>query len=135
MSHEAIIALGSNIDAEKNIQAALTLLRDELTIVGEAPIYETTPVGPPGQPQFLNTAVRVQSHLSGENWRRILRDMEHRLGRRRTSYKYEPRVIDLDLIWLDGDIIDSEVSSRPFLQRLLKDLKAAPRNRAVRHFT
>jgi 2-amino-4-hydroxy-6-hydroxymethyldihydropteridine diphosphokinase len=103
----AFIAVGANIEPERNIRAALTLLRKELRIVGSSTFYRTEPVGRPGQPKFINGVWRVDATLHPRHIRNeILRPAENQLGRRRTVDRYAPRTIDLDLVLYDDWIMN-----------------------------
>ncbi len=67
-------------------------------------MYETSPVGgPPGQPDFLNTCIRVFTSLTPHALWRVLRDVEDKHGRVR-SEKWGPRTLDIDLL-LFGDFV------------------------------
>jgi 2-amino-4-hydroxy-6-hydroxymethyldihydropteridine diphosphokinase len=95
----ALIALGSNLEPERNLPAALWLLADRLPGLVVSSAWATPPVGPPGQPPFVNAAVLVRTALPPRRLKlEILRRVERELGRRRNADRYAPRPIDLDLI-------------------------------------
>ncbi|MHB1317341.1 MAG: 2-amino-4-hydroxy-6-hydroxymethyldihydropteridine diphosphokinase [Anaerolineae bacterium] len=97
------VLLGSNLDAERNLQRAVSLLAEQLTIVGVSPVYESTPVGYSEQPCFLNAAVAIETELNPSRLKNgVLRPVEAALGRVRTRNKSGPRTIDLDIV-LYGD--------------------------------
>jgi 2-amino-4-hydroxy-6-hydroxymethyldihydropteridine diphosphokinase len=120
----AFIAVGSNIDPEENVPKAMRLLAERTRLVGLSTVYQTGPEGRPEQPRYYNLVVEIRTDLSpNELKRRVLREIERELGRRRTADKYAPRVIDLDLI-LYGDMVstsgslrlpDPQIQRRPFL--------------------
>src|SRR5262249_41358495 len=69
-------------------------------------IYETEPVGgPPGQPDFLNAVVELQTGLPPRALLEVLLDIEKQLGRVRRE-KDGPRTIDLDLLFFGAENID-----------------------------
>ncbi|MBN1818878.1 MAG: 2-amino-4-hydroxy-6-hydroxymethyldihydropteridine diphosphokinase [Sedimentisphaerales bacterium] len=96
--HIAFVAVGSNIEPEKNIPAALVLLQQKLHVVASSTFYLTRPLGPPSQPAFVNGIWQIETSLQPRKARDILRRVERSLGRIRTEDKYAPRTIDLDLI-------------------------------------
>lgn len=100
----AVVSLGSNIDPERNLPAALGRLGDspEIRILAKSPAYRTGAVGPPGQPDFLNAAVLVETSLDAPGLRTLMRSIEADMGRHRTGEAFAPRVIDLDVILFEG---------------------------------
>lgn len=61
-------------------------------------VYEAEPVGAKGTPRFLNAAVTVRTRLTlGDLKFGILRPLEARMGRVRTSEVNAPRTIDIDI--------------------------------------
>ena len=98
MAELALVALGSNIEPERNLPAAVAALRARAEVVSTSSAWATAAVGPPGQPAFLNAAVRLQTDLPAARLRdELLHGIERELGRVRTTDRYAPRPIDLDL--------------------------------------
>lgn len=98
-----LVSMGSNIDAERNLAAALRRLRERCHVSSVSTVYESDPVGTTDQARFLNAAVLLETELTPAQLRsQVLRPIEHELGRVRTADKYGPRTIDLD-ISLYGD--------------------------------
>ncbi len=108
MSVRAFIAVGSNIDAERNVAAALELLGRRVRIVAVSRFYRTPALGAPGSPDFLNGVVEIETELTPRELKRlVLIEVENELGRERAADKNAPRTIDLDLA-LHGDLVCSE---------------------------
>jgi 2-amino-4-hydroxy-6-hydroxymethyldihydropteridine diphosphokinase len=105
-----LISLGSNIDKEVNLPAAIDLLREQpgLTVVAVSPVLATAAIAadgqPAAQPTFHNAAVRAETTLTPDELRSVLREIEARLGRVRGADKFAARPIDLDLA-LYGDAV------------------------------
>ncbi len=98
-ARRVFISLGSNIDKERNIAAAVELLAAAVSVVAVSSVYETAPVGDPHQEDFLNAVAAVETALSPEELKRhVLAPIEERLGRVRTANKNAPRTIDLDIV-------------------------------------
>lgn len=112
----AVIGLGSNLGSrEALIRTAVSLLagREEIDVVSVSPLYETEPVGPP-QGMFLNAAARIMTTDSPERLLQTLLRTERRLGRRRDAEaRWGPRAIDLDLLWVDGVRMKTDVLTLP----------------------
>ncbi len=105
--NRAFILLGSNIDKENNLVAAVRMLSELCRVAAISPVYETTPVGLREQPDFLNVAVLVQTELQPAELRAtVLSEIERRLKRVRTADKNAPRTIDADLILFDAETGD-----------------------------
>lgn len=73
-------------------------------IVDRSGIYETAAWGNTNQPPFLNQAFLLQTDLSAENLLRKIMGIEQEMGRIRTE-KYGPRIIDIDILFYNRDII------------------------------
>ncbi|MDM8006710.1 MAG: 2-amino-4-hydroxy-6-hydroxymethyldihydropteridine diphosphokinase [Phycisphaerae bacterium] len=110
MSHVAYIGIGANLgDRRAHIRHACDLLRqtDGILSLKLSSLHETEPVGgPPGQGAYLNAAARIETLLDARMLLQTLLDVEARLGRQR-SEKWGPRVIDLDLLLFDDEVIDT----------------------------
>ena len=109
---EVLIALGSNIDRQRNMAAAIDRLRahPQMELVAVSPIYTTAAIGSDGaesgQPIFANAAARIATALPAAKLRHELRAMEAALGRVRTADKFAPRPIDLDIIFYGAEVLD-----------------------------
>lgn len=100
------IALGSNINAERNLRAAVQQLAARFRLLAVSPVYETAPVGRTDQPNFLNAAALVETDLAANDVKRVLLEIERELGRVRTSDKNAPRTIDLDIALFGDQALD-----------------------------
>ncbi len=115
--NRAVIGVGSNIDPENNVIKAKAILAEEQTIIASSEFEHTPPISRKNHPWFLNGAFLIDTSLSRDELKGYLRSVEHRLGRIRTSDKYAPRTIDLDIVVWNGTIVDSDVHRRDFLRR------------------
>ncbi len=127
----AFIGIGSNIDPERNVLAALHALGRRTRIVGLSMVYRSDALGRPEQPQYLNCVAEIETRAApSELKHEILRPIEQELGRVRTGDKYAPRTIDLDLIAYDDLVLstadmqlpDPQILERPFLAAGLGEL-------------
>lgn len=100
----AYIGLGSNLnDRTKNLNEAINMIEEasEIKILKRSRVYQTEPVGPKDQPDFLNMALEIETALSSLDLIDFLQGVERKMGRQRKK-KWGPRNIDLDLL-LYGD--------------------------------
>lgn len=101
------IGVGSNIDPEVNIRKALDLLREHVQIVGVSTFYRTMPIDRPEQESFINGVIEIDSYIQPVELKHLLRKIETKTGRIRTSDRYSPRTIDLDILVYDDLVISS----------------------------
>ncbi len=100
------LSLGSNIEPERHVRAALAALEDAFGPLRVSPIYRTPAVGFHGAP-FLNLAVALETDLPPQAVHARLSELETALGRRRDGPRFSARTMDIDLL-LHGDTVLSE---------------------------
>lgn len=103
--NRAYVALGANLgDPPAQLRAALDQLgcAPGLTLGEVSAFYRTPPLGPPGQPDYCNAACRLDSALEAEALLDLLQAIETRAGRVRTAEQWGPRLLDLDLLHIEG---------------------------------
>jgi 2-amino-4-hydroxy-6-hydroxymethyldihydropteridine diphosphokinase len=105
----AYIGIGSNLgDREFNCKQAIGLLRQKgTTVIKESSPCETKPWGVTDQPLFLNMAIEIETDLKPFELLRTLKDIENEMGRKET-FLWGPRIIDLDILLYDNNIVDEE---------------------------
>ena len=125
-SVSAYVAVGSNIEPETHIPSALTKLKSRITVSAVSTHYRTAPLGNRSdQDDYLNGVWRLETIETPHVLRQLFRSMEMDYGRLRTSDKYGPRTLDLDLL-LWAELVDSsaglpdmDILERPFLYEAL----------------
>lgn len=108
MQYKVLISLGSNQGVrETNIEKALVLIQKDLgEILAVSELYETPSWGYDDAP-YLNNAICLVTELQPLETLEALLVIELRLGRTRSdSEGYEARSIDLDIVLIEGVIID-----------------------------
>ncbi len=100
----AYLSLGSNIEPEKNLRAAIAGLRERFGDVLLSPWYRTPAVGFEGA-DFLNTAARIETDLSPEQLDAWLHALEDRHARDRSGPRFSSRTLDIDLLLYDDRIL------------------------------
>jgi 2-amino-4-hydroxy-6-hydroxymethyldihydropteridine diphosphokinase len=99
----AYLSLGSNIQPEKHLRAALAELRSHFGEISVSPVYRCAAVGFDG-PDFLNLAVGVDTDLDPFALNDWLHALEDRHGRRRDVPRFSNRTLDIDIV-LYGDCV------------------------------
>jgi 2-amino-4-hydroxy-6-hydroxymethyldihydropteridine diphosphokinase len=95
------ISLGSNIDSERHIRAAVAELSAAFGELTLSSVYESKSVGFSGD-NFLNLVAGLDSELSVGEVNDTLHAIEDKYGRERSGPKFSSRTLDLDLL-LYGD--------------------------------
>ena len=107
MLNQVVIALGSNIEKERNLPWAIELLREMCVVTAVSPIYETEPVGLRNQPRFWNAAVLIQTALTASQIKQqIIGPIETKLKRVRQADKNAPRTIDADIVLFNDAVFE-----------------------------
>ena len=104
----AFIGLGSNLgDRLANLSNAVGRLAktDGVTVTRVSRIYETAPVGGPEQGAYLNIVVQLDTERSPRELLEICRSCEAAAQRVRTV-RWGPRTLDVDVLWVDGQVVD-----------------------------
>ena len=79
MSRLAFVALGSNIDPEKNLRAAAALLRGRWPDIRFSPVYKTEAREIEDQNDFLNAVAIFSENEKPEKILKTLQEIEHAL--------------------------------------------------------
>ncbi len=100
--------LGSNLeDREKNLLLAIKRINEQAgTVRDVSAAYKTQPWGLADQPEFLNQAIKIETVHSPRQLLEKLQSIEAEIGRKTTT-KWGPRVIDIDILFF-GERIVSE---------------------------
>ncbi|NIM70924.1 MAG: 2-amino-4-hydroxy-6-hydroxymethyldihydropteridine diphosphokinase [Xanthomonadales bacterium] len=101
----AFLSLGSNIDAEFHIRAAVSELRAHFADCALSPIYRSRAVGFTGN-DFINLVAKVVTPRSPQQLRHFLRALEDRFRRDRTAPKFSDRTLDIDILLFDDRVLD-----------------------------
>jgi 2-amino-4-hydroxy-6-hydroxymethyldihydropteridine diphosphokinase len=96
----AYLSLGSNIEPQHHLPAALAELRERFGAIDVSPAYRSKAVGFDGA-DFVNLAVGMQTDLSPADLNAWLHALEDRQGRRRDVPRFHDRTLDLDIVFYD----------------------------------
>lgn len=117
-----IIGIGSNIEAKKNIDAMMQLLKQKVDVMEVSSFAQTKPIGIEDQNDFTNGAVLVQTDLDIETLKSVLTSIEDEMRRDRSKPKFGPRCIDLDIVVWNNWVVDKDYHTRDFLRKSVGEL-------------
>lgn len=103
------LLLGSNMGNSKaNLSKAVVQIEKQIgTITRQSGLYSTAAWGNTKQPDFLNQVIIVETKLSSLQTMQTILNIEKKMGRIRTV-KNAPRVIDIDILFFNKEIIEEE---------------------------
>ena len=128
----AFVGLGSNLrQPVQRLRRAFSDL-DSLSatrLVRRSPLYGSAPLGPPGQPDYVNAVAMLQTSLGAHALLDALQAIERRHGRERGE-RWGPRTLDLDLLLYGNEQLDTprlqvphpQMHRRAFVLVPLRDL-------------
>jgi 2-amino-4-hydroxy-6-hydroxymethyldihydropteridine diphosphokinase len=102
------IGIGSNLgDREGHCLKAVRLFPEKGILVRKrSSLYETAPWGVKDQPNFINMTIEGETELTPARLLEVLKMSEEEVGRVET-YRWGPRVIDLDILLYDDVAMDT----------------------------
>jgi 2-amino-4-hydroxy-6-hydroxymethyldihydropteridine diphosphokinase len=109
MASNVYILLGSNQgNSIEQLKLAIQHIRGEIGIIEKSSsVYQTEAWGNTDQAPFSNQVILVQTEKNAQEVLRILLAIEKKMGRKRVI-KWEPRVIDLDILFYDSLLVDEQ---------------------------
>lgn len=110
---KAILLLGSNLENPLiQLSTAIERLSGLGTIIGCSSVYVTAAWGKTDQADFYNQAVEIEFELTPSVLMKKIIEIEQVMGRERIN-KWEPRIIDIDIICIDELIIEGDLLNVP----------------------
>ena len=128
--NKIILSLGSNIgDKKSNLETAINQINQFSTIKKISSIYESDPVLLKDQDNFFNLVLEIDYKKTVIELLETTKDVERRMGRKKTV-KYGPRIIDIDIVFFNNQIVNSkdlviphyDWSNRVFVVKPLSEL-------------
>ncbi|AQQ70879.1 2-amino-4-hydroxy-6-hydroxymethyldihydropteridine pyrophosphokinase [Limihaloglobus sulfuriphilus] len=125
MQSNIFLGLGSNLgEPEMNLRRALELIRS----IADAEISETSsfiytlPLTRDGSnpPKYCNCVARIRTGLEPAELLDRLQEIEDQMGRSRTTQKWQPRIIDIDILLWGDRIINTQRLTVPHSQMHLR---------------
>jgi 2-amino-4-hydroxy-6-hydroxymethyldihydropteridine diphosphokinase len=114
-----VVAYGANLDSQygnpiQTFEIAKRKLNNcGINILQSSSLYDTSPVGTDkNQPRYTNAVLNIQTDKTPDDLLKTLLDIEKDIGRTRDKQN-EPRVIDLDLIAYNNEVIKDDILILP----------------------
>ena len=103
VTNQIFLALGSNLnDPVAQIKQAIQALSRSIDAIERARLYQSKPLGPQDQPDFVNTVISGYTNLSPEDLLTTIQKIETQQQRVKNRH-WGPRTIDIDILFY-GDI-------------------------------
>lgn len=114
VKNQVFISLGTNLGNRiENLKMAIHAIESNLgVIVSQSSVYKTKPWGKQNQPDFLNQVIAINSDKIPQECLTVLTSIEKQMGRKREE-KWGARIIDLDLLYKDDEMIHTEQLTLP----------------------
>ncbi len=109
---EIFLSIGSNIERERHLRAVHAALEDSFGDLTLSSVYETAAVGFDGD-DFYNMVIALQSQQPVASLLEQLHRIEILCGRLRSSERFSPRTMDIDLLLYDDLIVDEKELQLP----------------------
>ena len=122
--------MGSNIgDSKALLDEAVEKLRarKDCSVKRVASYLVTKPYGVTDQPDFLNSALEMETLLTPDRLLMVLHEIEAEAGRERLIH-WGPRTLDLDILFYDDAVIDTEDLHIPHIDLQNRDFVLIPMN-------
>lgn len=107
----AYIGLGSNLaDPQRQIQLAIEAIKqiESSEICQISSLYYSRPMGPQDQPDYMNAVLALETQLSAIALLDQLQAIENKAGRVRKENRWGARILDLDILLFDDQVINNE---------------------------
>lgn len=103
-----ILCIGGNLgDRETHLLETLDFLHFNVgDVISQSSVFETEPWEMSEAPTFYNQIVSIHSNLSNNELMAEIREIEAFYGRERNKMSYVSREMDVDVIFIDNEIID-----------------------------
>lgn len=131
---ESVLLLGSNEGNRlQALNSAVSLIEKSVgKIIKESSVYQTDPWGFTEQPDFLNKIVVVETLHSPHELLHAIKNIEKKLGRS-TTEKWQSRVIDIDILYYDELILQSDELTIPHPYLHDRNFTLIPLNEIMPH--
>ena len=106
--NKVILSIGTNIGNKTvNLQKSVELLGSKVKIKKVSSIYSSEALLFTEQADFFNIVLEIIYEDSPQNLLKILKTIEEDMGREQ-NFRYGPRIIDLDIIFFNNQIVSEE---------------------------
>lgn len=110
------LSIGSNVgDKKRNLENAITCLHrlNDIDVIDVSSFYKTQPQNYTDQDWFVNAALKIKTLLGPQELLDVLKTVEKELDRDGKSFRFGPRVIDLDIIYYEELVLKTKTLEIP----------------------
>ena len=113
--HQVFLGTGGNTgNKQENFDKVYTFIKNELgDIIQPSSVYETSPWGFESKDNFWNQVLSIETTLSPEELLLKIAEIETSFGRNRENEGYSSREMDIDILYFDDEIINTEKLTIP----------------------
>lgn len=103
------LILGGNLGKRDEVifHALRKIDRQLGKIIGQSGIYETEAWGYENQPSFYNCVVLCETEKNSELCLKTAMSIEEQIGRIRTTDKWKERILDIDILYFNREVIET----------------------------
>ena len=94
-------------DKKSNLEIAINQISKFSTINKISSIYESDPILFEDQPKFFNLVLEINYKKTVSELLKTIKDIEKLMGRKKTV-KFGPRIIDIDIVFFNNQIVNSK---------------------------
>ncbi|MDR2721208.1 MAG: 2-amino-4-hydroxy-6-hydroxymethyldihydropteridine diphosphokinase [Puniceicoccales bacterium] len=128
--HVSFLSLGTNLgDKIGNLRRTLGLLpkNQAIDMIKLSSIYQTAPQNFTEQENFLNCVCEIKTTLDPIQLLHFCKSIERKLGRQ-TTFRYGPRLIDIDILLYDDLTLTTAELSIPHPELVRRNFALTPLN-------
>jgi len=113
------LSIGTNIgNLEININKSISLLsmNNNIQILKKSNYYLTEPLYYKDQNNFMNVVIKLSTNMKLIDFFNFCKDIEIKMGRNINDKRNHPRIIDIDILTYDDNIIKTNILTIPHLK-------------------
>ena len=119
----ALIMLGSNSNADQNLELSKEKLTDYFEIVSQSSRIFTKPFGKQYIADFQNEAIKILSAETADETKIIFKQIEMEMGRTPETKKSGLIPIDIDLIYWNEKLLHDDYNRFDFVRKCVDEIK------------
>ena len=130
------VSLGSNLgDKKQNLTVAINKLDSKVgTVIEISDFFESKPIGFTSENNFINCCCSINTTLTIQEFILTTQEIEIEMGRRKLKInKYEDRIIDIDIIFYENEIVKEPNVKIPHTSFRKRDFVLFPLNQISNH--
>ena len=110
MLRQIYLCIGGNLgEREANLEEAIEFIDFNFgDVLAVSSVYESEPWGMTDVPNFLNQVLHIQSELTNVELLAEIAELEEFFGRERSAAGYLSREMDIDVLFIDDEIIEGD---------------------------